>query len=171
MNNGIYEKYHQMSISQLKEEYYKCNDDNKKDKVKKQMIGKIIKNKIDDENKLNQQLQQETNKYLDVIIQSKHKKELMNKQKLIEKRGPMESCWDSIQSIDPKFKSELEQDYTNNKLMERLNSELDFRINETKNKDVMRPYSSQDEGNYIDYNKNQKKTQPSTNFSSKRMIH
>ena len=43
--------------------------------------------------------------------------------------------------------------------------------NETKNKDVMRPYSSQDEGNYIDYNKNQKKTQPSTNFSSKRMIH
>ena len=92
----------------------------------------------------------------------------MEMEKILERRGKMEKHWESNrEGLDNKFKQELEQDFTNNKLMERLNCELDFRINEKKSKDTIKPYSEMVGGNYTEFKKNS----IPKNFSSKRLLH
>jgi len=175
MAHGLYNKVSNMSLLELKEEYYKCDDD---DTVKKQILKTLIKNKkIEDKQKelYEKKLKADTDKTLTRIIKLKEirerEKKLEEYENIMQKRGNMEKHWESHKEqhqIDPRFKTELEQDYTNNKLMERLNSELDFRINEkSKSQDVVKPYSSMTDGNYIEFEKN---TISPTNFSSKRLL-
>ena len=175
MNSGMYEKVCSMDILELKEEYYKCDDD---DKVKKQILKKMIKNKqLDEKNRQNREdkIKSNIDKNLSKLIKLKEIREREKKieeyENIMKKRGPMEKHWESHKeehTIDPRFKTELEQDHTNNKLMERLNCELDFRINETrKSKDVVKPYSSVNDGNFVNF---EKSSITPTNFSSKRLL-
>ncbi len=175
MEKGLYNKVANMTLLELKEEYYLCDDD---DTVKKQILKKLIKNKkIDEEKKKinDEKLRADVDKNLSKIIKLKEMREREKKieeyENLMKKRGTMEKYWESNKGekmIDPRFKTELEQDHTNNKLMERLNCELDFRINEkTKSRDVVKPYSSANDGNYVEF---EKTAITPTNFSSKRLL-
>jgi len=98
---------------------------------------------------------------------------------VIKKRGNMEKYWESNQNtdkIDPKFVKKIGNDFSNNKLMERLNCELDFRINsdmpknfEDRSDDIIKPYSNDDNGNFKDFQKYSVPTldKKITSFSSK----
>ncbi len=171
--NGKYEQIKNMSISELKEQYYECSDS---DTVKKQILKKLIKNKIKIEKEYaieEKQMKDDIDKKLDNLIKMKEntEKDKKNKQlkgieQIIKKRGNMEQYWESNQQtdkIDPRFKPEIELDHSNNKLMERLNYELDFRIHGQKTKDVIKPYSGTDDGNYKEF---EKYSIPTDNFST-----
>lgn len=101
----------EMSIEQLKKEYYNCDKD---DIIKKNAIKKLIKYK-NKEDKINAKM--------DNLIKLTQKKSNRYEKNI----------------------SEIGVDFSNNKLMERLNSELDFRINDTKSKDIIKPYSNIEE--------------------------
>ena len=103
------------------------------------------------------------------IKDKRHKADKMEElERVLEKRGKMEKYWEANKKgIYNKFKTELEQDFTNNKLMERLNCELDFRINEEKTKETIKPYSELTDGNYNEF----KRQSIPKNFSSRRMLH
>lgn len=174
MNRGMYERVSNMDILELKEEYYKCDDD---DKVKKQILKKMIKNKqLEEKNKQikEDKIRMDADKSLSRLIKIKQIREREKKieeyENIMKKRGSMEKHWESHQGenrIDPRFKTELEQDHTNNKLMERLNCELDFRINDgQKSRDIIKPYSMAG-GNYNNF---EKLSIPPTSFSSKRLL-
>ena len=48
---------------------------------------------------------------------------------------------------DPKYAREVEKDFANNKLMERMNSELDFRIHGPDKSHMSKAFSQDDEDN------------------------
>lgn len=170
MNKGMYDKFSKMDILQLKEEYYKCDDD---DKVSKKIIKSFIKSK-NKENKANDISASSLNKIINLKKKSDmEKKELQDKERILNKRGAMEKYWhspaDDKMGIDPRFKTELEMDHTNNKLMERLNCELDFRTDDVKLKDIQKPYFDGGGGNYADASFEKTSISP-TSFSSKRLL-
>lgn len=177
--SGKYDQIKNMSIDELKDEYYNCSQN---DKVKKEMLKKLIKSKITIEKQKRQQmlinsekqkkeekcLSDKINKSIDKLINLKnHSETIKQSQKLktlepiIKKRGNMEQYWESNQNtkgVDPKFVKEIGVDHSNNKLMERLNCELDFRIFGDKNEnnvenDIVKPYSNSEEGNFKDFEK------------------
>ena len=175
--SGKYEQINNMTLKELKDEYYGCSDT---DNVKKQILKKLIKNKIQIEKEqavIEKNLQDDIDKKLDNLIKMKENTEKDKKNKklkeldqVIKKRGNMEQYWESNQQtdkIDPRFKPEIELDHSNNKLMERLNYELDFRIHGTKTKDVIKPYSGTDDGNFKDF---EKYSIPTDNFSTQKMM-
>lgn len=173
--SGKYDKIKEMTLVQLKKEYRSCDET---DNVKKQILKKLIQNKIQEDAKnksLNKSMQDEINDKLNALIKIKEIKDKQHKlnkmaelEKVLEKRGKMEKYWESNnKGLDNKFKTELEQDFTNNKLMERLNCELDFRINDDRSKDTIKPYSEADGGNYTEF----KRQSIPKNFSSRRMLH
>lgn len=56
-------------------------------------------------------------------------------------RGPNEKKWEYNNIVDNKYVKLQKNDTTNNKLMERLNTEIDFRvINTTKKKIIEKPF-------------------------------
>ncbi len=200
--SGKYDQFKNMSLDELKDEYYNCKNE---EIIKKEMLKKIIKSKIaiekqqkqqndinqkklEDEKIKQQQKQQiknaklsnEISKGIDRLIslkenaeKEKQKAEQLNKIKeldpIIKKRGNMEQYWESNQKtkqMDPKFVKEISTDHSNNKLMERLNCELDFRIyGEKSNDDIIKPYSNSDEGNFRDF---EKYSIPATSFVPKK---
>lgn len=136
-----------MSLDKLKDEYYNCDD-----KVTKMILKKIIKQKSE-QRKIKKE---KSDAIIDnlILLKTKHieKRITSEKQQVYQKRGPMEQHWESHKTdraIDPKFKNELTSDLTNNKLMERLNIELDFRINGKKEKIIDKPYIDSDYGDYL----------------------
>jgi len=88
-------------------------------------------------------------------------KEISNKNKekrmepIIKKRGNLEKYWETSKSCDwsdPRFNKELNGDQSNNKMMERLNCELDFRVNKKKKKtsNIIKPYDDSDDNDDSD---------------------
>jgi len=73
---------------------------------------------------------------------------------------------------DPRYVNRVEQDFSNNKLMERMNGELDFRLNGIDKDTVLKPYSQIDEdtGDYVPINKFHNHSVPPDNFSSRRFL-
>jgi len=176
MDKGIYNKFLNMSSTELKKEYQKCDDS---EIIKKKMLKKIIMDKKEITMKQydEQQLQKNVDKQIDNLIRMKEmneqKKQLSKMkefEKIMKQRGNMEQYWEShktVSKIDPLYKNEVENDFTNNKLMERLNCELDFRINDgQKTRDFIKPYDMTNEGNLL-----KDEDVPINNFSSKRLLH
>jgi len=151
-----------MSLGKLKDEYYNCDD-----KVTKMILKKIIKQKSEE-----QKIKKEKSDAIidDLILlkaKSIEKRITTEKQQVYQKRGPMEQHWESHKTntaIDPKFKNELTSDLTNNKLMERLNIELDFRINGKKEKIIDKPYVDSDYGDYLSVRDFDRFAIPTNNF-------
>jgi hypothetical protein len=179
--SGKYDQIKTMSIEELKDEYYNCkNGDVVKKQMLKKIIKSKIKldntsNSKSSPNKKKQidnittddlvisepSLDDTTTKCIEKLISLKinegvHKqqKKLQELKPIIEKRGNMEQYWESnqeIDKIDPRFMKEISTDHSNNKLMERLNCELDFRLyGEQSKDDIIKPYSNSDGGNYTD---------------------
>ena len=77
--------------------------------------------------------------------------------------------------VDPKFLNELKNDFSNNKLMERMNSELDYVNKKSKKKShrvIIKPFSQEEEmnNNYTNINKFNKYSIPGDDFTSKRLL-
>ena len=135
MNN----RYLYKPINELQQEY-KAQTKEKK----REIIQKIIENRIklerienDHKRKIGERLQNrqqqnnnenETNKILENLLEEDYEE--------IDVRS------NGSESIDSKFKKELDKDFKNNKLMERLNCELDFRNMEKPKKELEKPYLS-----------------------------
>lgn len=191
--SGIYNEFKLMTLEELKDEYYNCKD---KDKVKKQILKKIIKERIEKEKQQKELREREikknkssdsgnnsdnnsnskTSELIDKLINLKNNaekekqiKKIKDLEPVIQKRGNMEQYWESYQNekeIDKRFIKEINIDHSNNKLMERLNGELDFRIHGDHSKDdIIKPYSDLNEGNYKDF---EKYTIPISSFTQKR---
>lgn len=166
MSKKYYLKISNMSLNELKTEYNSCVNQEKKN-----MIKHVAKHKKQ-QTKQNKEKSIEQN--INTIIAHKNKKN--NEQetkKLIMKRGHMEKYWESNQAetsnMESHYRTEIERDYTNNKLMERLNSELDSKINEPKKAHtILKPYDTQDDDSCEDSYESEV---PINNFSSKRLIH
>lgn len=174
--SGKYDEIENLSLSELKQQYYNCENNVQKIIIKKIFINKTLyeKDKIIKAKKEDELLKKQINEKLDNLIllkeiseKDKHIKKIKKKQKLekeynkeynniLNKRGYMERYWETNQKftkIDPKFKTEIEEDFNNNKIMERLNSELDFRMNDKKRTNIIKPYSDVNDGNYKDFKK------------------
>lgn len=156
------EKLMKMSLEELKVEYYSCDDKNvaQKDIIKQIAKKKKLAMKLAKEEKEKKTI----NAGIDIILKSKQKQKPDNT--FIKKRGNMERCWESHQTrfgnLEPQYKEEVEKDFTNNKLMERLNCEVDFRINGNKKKEILKPYDDRE-----DYDSEEE----SYKNSAKRLIH
>ena len=173
MATETYDKTLQMSILDLKEEYYKCDDDQV---VKKEILKKLIRKKLEEEKIKKQEMARKksiansthnVDNDIQQIMKSQQRKR--NLQNIIAMRGKLEDKWESVHTvqIDQRFQEHVTNDSANNKLMERLNCELDFRVNDNRNpNEVMKAYSSVDDGNY----KELEKMPPLQNFSSMRLI-
>jgi hypothetical protein len=160
--------FNDMSLKDLRVMFDECDINSGNDKPKREILKKLIRQKINQIKIFKKEEQHEKENLIDDIIQFKthidesHKKKLIgDKQRIMARRGNMEKYWESNQNVtmaDPKFTHELETDFTNNKLMERLNTELDYRIHDNKGrrKIMDKPYAEVDCGDYAsvkDFNK------------------
>jgi hypothetical protein len=151
-----------MSLEELKIEYYSCDD---KNVAQKDIIKQIAnKKKLAMKHAKEEKIKKTINDDLDTILKSqqKHKPD----ETFIKRRGHMERFWEShktrFSNLEPQYKEEVEKDFTNNKLMERLNCEVDFRVNGNKKKEILKPYDDCD-----DYDSEEE----SYKNSAKRLIH
>lgn len=140
------EKLMKMSLEELKVEYYSCAD---KNVAQKDMIKQIARKK-----KLAKQMAKETKEKndIDASINTILKSQQSHKpdETFVKKRGNMERVWESHKTrfgnLEPQYREEVEKDFTNNKLMERLNCEVDFRINGKVNKkEILKPYDDKED--------------------------
>lgn len=182
--SGKYDEFINMTLDELKDEYYMCKD---KNQVKRNILKKIIKERMsndknkqknpkllnykndnEDEMKIKRNIDKSIYKLISLKEQEEERK-IKKLEPLLEKRGNMEQYWESnqnLEEIDSRFIKEINTDYANNKLMERLNCELDFRIyGDNSKNDIIKPYSNKEEGNFKDF---EKYSIPTTTFNPKK---
>jgi hypothetical protein len=166
MDVNSVKKIKSLTIAELKKEYYDSDDI-----FKKTLIKNIIKEKIN-EIEIKKQLEKKmrnatenildkfiyentikidkTNKVRTKKINKKNKKvESLNKPKISD--GASDDASDGgifapYGKIENKFIDEVKKDFTNNKLMERMNSELILRT-EGRERKMLKPYMDDDEVN------------------------
>jgi len=94
-----------------------------------------------------------------IILQNEKEKEIKIKQ---------DKNYNKI--IDPKFENELKNDFSNNKLMERMNSEL-YNFNKTKkNNIILEPFSKELSDEYSNINNFENYTIPKNDFTTNRLL-
>ena len=88
---------------------------------------------------------------------------------LYPNHGPLNELEENNGLYDKKFKDEVNKDFMNNNLMDRMNSEIDIRNIKLKNKkDFIPPFADNDGGMYAPFH-NQTNI-PTTDFSTKRIL-
>jgi len=70
-----------------------------------------------------------------------------HKKELEESRGAREKLWEVHGMYDPRYVKYQKEDFMNNKLMERLNTEIDFRNEPGKKPKIEKPF---DDGDHFD---------------------
>ena len=146
-----------MTIEELKDEYYTTS---KNDVVKKEMLKKLIKSKISEKkailnNKIqtndvvekNKKVTQSTKStkstYSAKSSDSSEKIDLVNNHNKSNKFNKSDQSDQSDKhDISENMLKEIGVDFSNNKLMERLNCELDFRVYGDKSTQIIPPYSN-----------------------------
>lgn len=139
------EKLMRMTLEELKVEYYSCDD---KNVAQKELIKQIAKKKkFAKEMAKVEKEKKDYNSSINLILKEKSKNPTDDT--FIKRRGKIEQMWESHKTrfgnLEPQYKEEVEKDFTNNKLMERLNCEVDFRINGKKKKEILKPYDEVEE--------------------------
>lgn len=143
------EKLMKMSLEELKVEYYSCDDKNvaQKEIIKQVANKKKAQKEKQKEMKELKKLKLSQKNDINTILKSKQKSK--PDETFIKKRGHIEQYWESHQTrfggLEPQYREEVEKDFTNNKLMERLNCEVDFRVNGNKKKEILKPYDDNDD--------------------------
>lgn len=129
------------------------NTNNNEDQINND-IGENIKKRTikdifnDQENSLNRLDRLNKLKAYHDLIEENNKEKTYDLIK--EKRGKMENVWGTDELYDPKYSKYMEEDYANNKMMERLNNEIDFRLNENKCIKIIKPYDNMSDNNDSD---------------------
>ncbi len=76
--------------------------------------------------------------YIDMIEED----DIIKKKESIHKtRGKFEKKWENSNLFDPKYIKYQQDDYANNRCMERFNSEIEFRLNRKKKTVIEKPFS------------------------------
>ena len=141
----------QLLKSQIKDLQYnlqKCNDKLSKI-VGEDILYKKIKlyNELIAKQKLEYDVKSKLKEIIDSELQDDAYQRILaenNDENLNDKKKENSNkYWNKI--ADPKYKDEVEKDSSNNKLMERLNGELDFRIQGHDKKVIMKPFINEDE--------------------------
>lgn len=133
--------------------------------IKLQKKQDIIENALD---QLISQQEEEshinTEAYQRLLLENEHDRHVDNERNKFDKQ------WNRI--ADPRYVKMVEQDFSNNKLMERMNGELDFRLNGIDKDTILKPYSQVDEdtGDYVSIKKFDNYAVPGNNFSSSRFL-
>lgn len=90
---------------------------------------------------------------LDKIAKIKAYSEIINDNRkdrdqkdLIKTRGDKEKMWESKAIYDPRYIEYQKDDVMNNKLMERLNSEIDFRMDDPRRTKIEKPFNDDIDG-------------------------
>lgn len=65
-------------------------------------------------------------------------------------RGQNEEKWGTEELYDPRYSKYAEEDFMNNKMMERLNSEIDFRLTGGDKMNIIKPFDSTNDGDSPD---------------------
>lgn len=125
----------------------------------------IVENALDQ--LINQQEEEShvnTEAYQRLLLENEHDRQID------DERNKFNKQWNRV--ADPKYAKMVEQDFSNNKLMERMNGELDFRLNGIERDTILKPYSQVDEdtGNYVSIKKFDNYAVPGNNFSSNRFL-
>jgi hypothetical protein len=164
--------YSMMSIKELRNEIKQCNN-----LKKKKLLKKLIKLKEDEKPiQNNQNNQMIENDPLDDLLQLQ-KEDNIN---LIENNEIVEEQYDKPRT--QQLKSLVSKDLANNKMMERMNGELNFRISGYDKKYIDKPYiddirhdnrgiqyfNSSEKVSYINKSKNH--DIPIMDFSSKKLV-
>ena len=128
-------------------------------RLKKNVNKKKLKNKVDD--------------ILDTFIKinedDKHNQSIILKKKKDEEiKIKQDKNYNKI--IDPKFENELKNDFSNNKLMERMNSELYNFNKKKKNNTILEPFSKELSDNYSNINNFENYTIPKNDFTINRLL-
>ena len=128
-----------MSLKDLEKELKKCDN---VEYFKKGILQKLINKKLREQEKKEMEFKNKINDKVEKLLKIKKIKENESQLKKLKEFDKLISKRESAKQlqIDPKLKDPIELDYLNNKLMERLNSELDFRVRGGKTKEIMKPY-------------------------------
>lgn len=131
-------KYELMSIKELKHEMKKCNNAMKKKLIKKLIEYKELEkpnsmyynndDKNDDDMILNELIKHQNNDY-DNMPDEYHERQDNDEEEIVHDNNRTKNMKDMVN-----------KDLANNKMMERLNGELNFRINGFNKKYIDKPY-------------------------------
>jgi hypothetical protein len=169
-----YEKFKYMSYRQLKNELLRCSDNPHKERIIREVMKdkairyKLRKREISNSKNIN---------YANIEFSSDEDivGTILNDIDNTSYNSNNNSSYDSdIKKIDPIYKEEIEKDFVNNSLMDRMNSELDLRSirnrnrnNKNKNnKEFMSPFEDSVGDNYAPFSSKKK----INNFSNKRFL-
>jgi hypothetical protein len=129
----------QLKLHEMKNKKYYVEQDKKIKKNKK--LKSILKKK---ENSLRElENISKIQAYQELLEENK----IENEKKVIDDaRGKNEKYWNNKNNYDPKYSKYIKQDTMNNRLMERLNTEIDFRFEDNKN-EIVKPFDNCDNDN------------------------
>jgi hypothetical protein len=165
-----------ISLRKLKEKLAQCD---KKDISRLNLIKKLIKAKEEYLVKKQKEIQVEES------IRKKEADDLLDKifGEMEEKQQPLQDTHKFSQDdeTDMRLKDQVKYDYTNNRLMDRMNSELDIRINGRNKREIIKPYADSSDlysyksqlinsNDYVDINDDNIFGIPNTNFSTVNII-
>ncbi len=151
-NNQSY-KHNNGTINQTK------NKTNNKTNNKINNKKNIIYSENDDQNEIKSILKRQENGLIELDKANKKKayEDLLNEnnkendKNIIQKiRGKGEERWNNDTLYDSQYTKYVKEDLMNNKLMERLNTEIDFRHNNGKKIQIQKPFDENKEENIIE---------------------
>lgn len=155
------------SISNESEEYIENTvNELKKDKktsAAKKELDNIFKQQEESLNELDKLAKIKA--YVSMIDENRKD---IDQEELIKKRGRNEEIWQNKNLYDPKYIKYQKDDVMNNKLMERLNSEIDFRSDDTQKISIEKPFDDGDLNNTEDFARYEKSSKDNQNYSPNR---
>jgi hypothetical protein len=173
----------EFQIKELNYNLNKCKDPITKIVIKDILDKKIkIHKNIKSKNLLEKEIESKLDKIIETENQDEAYKKILkeNEEENYKKTEKKQNDKYWNKTIDSKYKEQVEGDMANNKLMERLNSELDFRVHGHDKKTIIKPFFQHDSDDEDDYKKITSKyvkinkftnhTIPSTDFTSQRML-
>jgi hypothetical protein len=118
-----------------------ANKQNKKMLAAKKELDNIMKQQMESLNELDKLAKIKA--YAAMIDENRKDKD---QQELINKRGKAEGKWQNKDIYDPRYIKFQKEDVMNNKLMERLNSEIDFRSDDPRKTQIEKPFDDDLDG-------------------------
>lgn len=153
------------TLNELRKELLECNNQ----PIKKAIIEKLIKTKTS-ESKTNISKEKKTEQNKNIVFNDSDSDyecdDSLNK--LIELNTEQDNKYFQI-PMDDKYKCEIEKDHANNKLLDRMNSELNFRIHGKQEKIFDKPYTNIDD-NFAPVNTEYTEPKPLNKSVNKRML-
>lgn len=134
------------SAKEITKENAKLNNGNKKN-TKQDEINEIIKRQnqgLSDLDKFNK-----IQAYNELIQDNDNDNDKNKDKDKAKDKNKDEKPWNNNMSSDPKYSKFMKEDSMNNKLMERLNSEIDFRGEEHVKMPIEKPFEDDDYGDNI----------------------